>query len=58
MVTIRLTVQIGTSVEHVNFYVVEKLTTSVILLCNIFDLHVEAIRSRGRIVDMDDGSTG
>ena len=55
--TIDLMVQIGTSSEYVKFYVAENLATSVILGCDFCDRHVEAIKPRLAIVEMDDGST-
>ena len=39
------------------FIVCEKLAVRVILGCQFCDQHVEAIRPRKRIVEMDDGST-
>ena len=55
--TIDLVVQVGESIEHVNFLVAKKLATSVILGCDFCDRHVESIRPRDRTVVMDDGST-
>ena len=54
--TIDLMVQIGTSSEFVTFYVSENLATSVILGCYFCDHHVEAIKPRLTVVEMDDGS--
>lgn len=55
--TTRLTVQIDTSVEHVNLYATEKLATSVILGCDFFDRHVEAMLPQRLNIEMEDGST-
>jgi len=55
--TISLQVQVGSRAEAISFYVVERLATSVILGCNFCDKHVEAIRPRLRLVEMDDGTT-
>lgn len=41
--TIELIVQIGKSTQAVTFIVAEKLETYVILCCDFFDIHVEAI---------------
>lgn len=54
---IYLIVQIGTSTKVVNFLVPEKLATSVILGCYICDRHVETIKARLAIVEIDDGYT-
>ena len=55
--TINLAVQVGTRFEIVKFNVVERLGTDVILGCDYCDKHVEAIRPRRRIVELDDGTT-
>ena len=55
--TIDLVVQVGESIEHVNFLVAKKLATAVILGCGFCDRHVESIRPRDRTVVMDHGST-
>lgn len=48
--SINLFVNIGTNTEHVRFYVVDKLATSVILGCHYCDIHVDTIRPRFKIV--------
>ena len=55
--TINLTVQVGKRREVVKFNVVERLGTDVILGCDYCDKHVESIRPRKRLVELDDGST-
>lgn len=55
--TIEIVIQIGTSTRIVNFIVVENLTTSVILGCEFFDVHVEAIKTKQMVVEIDAGST-
>lgn len=47
-------VQIVTSTKIVNFFVVEKLAKSVILVCDFCDVHAEAIKPIITVVDMDD----
>ena len=47
----------GGSSELVTFYVAERLAADVILGCDFCDRHIEAIRPRKRLVEMDDGST-
>ena len=54
---INLTVELGHRVEAISFYVVERLTTQIILGCDFCDKHVEEIKPRQRLVEMDDGST-
>ena len=54
---ISLTVMSGNRVENISFYVVEHLTTQVILGWDFRDKHVEAIKPRERLVEMDDGTT-
>lgn len=54
--TIELIVQIGTSRKAVNFLITETFATSVIFVCNFFDIHGEAITPRLTIFEMDGGS--
>ena len=54
---ISLTVMSGNRVENISFYVVERLTTQVILVCDFCDKHVEEIKPQQRLVEMDDGTT-
>ena len=54
--SIDLTVQLGTRQEVIQFYVVERLSTDVILGCDFCDKHVETIRPRRRIVELDDST--
>jgi len=53
---ISLAVDIGGRVEVINFKVVERLAVPVILGCDYCDKHVEAIKRRQRIVELDDGT--
>ena len=55
--TINLAVQVGTRQDVVKFNVVERLGTDIILGCDFCDKHVEAIRPRKRLVELDDGSS-
>ena len=55
--TVNLTCTVGGRSEIVTFYVVERLATEVILGCDYCDKHVESIRPRRRLVEMEDGST-
>ena len=55
--TIRLSVQIGSKTEKFQFLVAKDLATAIVLGCNYFDQHVECIKPRRRIIEMDDGST-
>lgn len=57
VVTIELTVQIGTSTQVVIVILVEKLATSLIVGFNFCDVLVEATKPRLMIVEMDDGYT-
>ena len=50
---INLTVQLGMKSSIVTFYVVDKLATPIILGCDFCDRHVEAIRPRRRLVELD-----
>ena len=54
---ITLTVMLGNRGGSISFYVIERLTTQVILGCHFCDKHVEAIKPRQRLVEMDDGTT-
>ena len=56
MGTIDLQVQIGSTLEKVTFLVADKLAVAVILGCDFCDKHVEAIKPRLKIVEMDTGS--
>ena len=53
--TIRLSVKIGSKTEKVQFLVAEKLATAIILGCDYCDQHVECIKPRRRIIEIDDG---
>ena len=55
--TVELNVRIGNRQDKVNFYVVERLATDFILGCDFCDKHVEAIRPRKRLIELDDGTT-
>ena len=55
--TVELNVRIGNREDKVNFYVVERLATDFILGCDFCDRHVEAIRPRKRLIELDDGTT-
>ena len=55
--TVNLTCEMGSRREIVTFYVVERLATEAILGCDFCDRHIEAIRPRKRIVELDDGTT-
>lgn len=46
-------VQIGKSTKIVNFIVVEKLTTSVVLGSDFCEFHVETIKTRLMVIEMD-----
>ena len=54
---ISLAIDIGGRVEIMDFKVVERLAVPVILGCDYCDKHVEAIRPRQRVVELDDGTT-
>ena len=47
----------GSRFEVVKFNVVERLGTDVILGCDFCDKHIEAIRPRKRLIELDDGTT-
>jgi len=53
--TITLSVNLGCRTDEVTFMVVDNLATAVILGCDYCDKHIEAIRPRRRMVEMDDG---
>ena len=55
--TIDLTVQLGTRTLVTPFLVVPKLAVPALLGADFCDEHVEAIRPRRRIVELDDGTT-
>lgn len=55
--TITLSVELGPRIEVVQFNVVEGLANQVILECDFCLKHVEAIRPRKRVVELDDGTT-
>ena len=55
--TLDLSVNIGGRVEVVKFNVVPRLAVDVIIGCDFCDKHVEAIRPRRRLVELDDGTT-
>lgn len=52
-----MVVQIDTSTQVVMFLVAEKLATPVIVGWDFCDIHVEAIKPRLTIVEIDGGST-
>lgn len=54
VVTIKRMVRIVTSTEFVNFLVVDLLATSVIVGCDFCGRHVDAVKPRLVIVQMDD----
>ena len=54
--TLDLVVNIGSRLETVRFYVVDKLAVTVILGCDFCDKHVDSIRPRKRTVVLDDGT--
>ena len=54
---IDLSVNIGGRVETVRFNVVPRLAVDVIIGCDFCDKHIEAIRPRKRLVEIDDGTT-
>ena len=54
---ITLNVMLGHRVETISSYVVERLTTHVILGCDFCDRQVDAIKRRQRLVEVDDGTT-
>ena len=54
---INLSCQIGSRKDIVTFYVVDRLATDVILGCDYCDRHIEAIKPRKRLVELDDGTT-
>jgi len=53
---IELSVIIGGRVESVQFNVVPRLAVDVIIGCDFCDKHIEAIRPRKCIVELDDGT--
>ena len=53
---IELSVTIGGQVESVRFIVVPRLAVDVIIGCDFFDKHIEAIRPRKCIVKLGDGT--
>ncbi len=55
--TVELSVQIGNHREQVTFYVAERLATDFILGCDFCDKHVEAIRPRKKLLELNDGTT-
>jgi len=55
--TIDLTVQLGTRTLVASFLVVPKLAVPALLCADFCDEHVETIRPRRRIVELDDGTT-
>lgn len=55
--TIDLMVQIVMSTEFVTVLVVDRLAISIILECDFSNRHVEAIKLRLAIFEMDDGLT-
>ena len=55
--TIDLTVQLGTRTLVAPFLVVPKLAVPALLCADFCDEHVETIRPRRRIVELDDGTT-
>lgn len=57
VVTVDLSVEVRSKVVHVNLYVVERLETIIILGCHLFVAHIEEIRSKRRIVDLQYGET-
>lgn len=54
---IRLPVRLGDRTELVLFYVTERLAAPALLGFDFCDKHVEAIRPRKRIVELDKGTT-
>ena len=54
---ITLAVILGHRVETISFYVVERLKLQIILDCDFCDRHVEAIKPRQRLIEIDDGTT-
>ena len=53
--TVRLSIEIGAKTEKVQFLVAEKHATAIVLVCDYCDEHVECIKPRRRIIEMDDG---
>ena len=47
---------LGHRVESISFYLVERLTTQVILRCDFCDKHVEAIKAQQQLVEIDNGT--
>ena len=54
---VALFVRLGSRLERITFYVSDRLAAPVILGCDFCDTHVEAIRPRRRVVELDDGTT-
>lgn len=54
---VSLVVDIGGRAEVMNFKVVKRLAVPVILGCDYYDKHAEAIRPRQVIVELDDRTT-
>lgn len=50
-------VRIGSKTELVTFYVVQRISTAMILCCDFFNKHVWEIRTRARTVELDDCKT-
>lgn len=55
--TVLLAAQLGSRTEMLLFYVADLLATSIILGCDFFDKHVEAIHLSRRLVELTDGIT-
>ena len=53
--TIRLSIQFGAKTEEVQLLVAEKLATDIILGYDYCDQHIEGIKPRRRIIEMDNG---
>ena len=55
--TVNLVLRIGNRSETVRFNVCERLGTDVIVGYDYLDKHVEAIRPRKRLIELDDGTS-
>lgn len=55
--TVDIYEEVGSQLATVKFYVVEKLGTYVILRWHFCNKHIEVIRSRRMIIELDDGTT-
>ena len=55
--TIVLVVRLGTRVQTVKFYVVDRLSTDIILRCDLCDKHFDAIWPRRSLVEIYDDTT-